>query len=82
MKVLFLPIPDLDHPSYEAIVKTVGEQFDGIDVVVDANGAAGVKLWQVCTNGLDHVDVAYIVSKEIPFAIPLDNKPPCRSRSM
>jgi len=62
--------------------KPLGEQFDGIDVVVDANGAAGVKLWQVCTNGLDHVDVAYIVSKEIPFAIPLDNKPPCRSRSM
>ena len=60
--------------------KPLGEQFDGIDVVVDANGAAGtreivdaahaagVKLWQVCTNGLDHVDVAYIVSKDIPFA--------------
>lgn len=56
------------------------EQFAGIDVVVDPGGAvgtramvdvarqAGVKLWQVTTNGLDHVDVEYFLQQKVPLA--------------
>lgn len=60
--------------------QSIPEQFHGIDVVVDPGGgvgtrpmvdaaqAAGVKLWQVTTNGLDHVDVAYFLEKGVPLA--------------
>jgi D-3-phosphoglycerate dehydrogenase len=55
-------------------------QFAGVDVVVDPGGAvgtremidaaqaAGVKLWQVTTNGLDHVDVEYFLENDVPLA--------------
>jgi D-3-phosphoglycerate dehydrogenase / 2-oxoglutarate reductase len=60
--------------------KPIQCQFENIDVVVDPGGAvgtremidaahhAGVKLWQVTTNGLDHVDVAYFLEKKVPLA--------------
>lgn len=55
-------------------------QFAGVDIVVDPGGAvgtremidaakaAGVKLWQVTTNGLDHVDVEYFMQTQVPLA--------------
>ena len=55
-------------------------QFEGVQVVVDSGGAsatremidaalaAGVKLWQATTNGLDHVDVAYFAERGLPLA--------------
>ena len=55
-------------------------QFEGVQVVVASGGAVGtremidaalaarVKLWQVTTNGLDHVDVAYFVERGLPLA--------------
>ncbi|WP_089718402.1 NAD(P)-dependent oxidoreductase [Candidatus Entotheonella palauensis] len=58
----------------------VAEQFKGIDVVIDPGGAVGtrtlidaalaedVKLWQVTTNGTDHVDVAYFMENGLPLA--------------
>jgi phosphoglycerate dehydrogenase-like enzyme len=58
----------------------VTKQFQGIDVVVaqstsfgthkliDAAAAAGVKLWQVYTTGLDNVDVPYYRRKRVPLA--------------
>ena len=56
------------------------EQFEGVGVVVDPGGAVGtralidaalaadVKLWQVTTNGTDHVDVAYFLEQGLPLA--------------
>ena len=56
------------------------EQFEGVGVVVDPGGAVGtralidaalaadVKLWQVTTNGTDHVDVAYFLDQGLPLA--------------
>ena len=57
----------------------LGPQFDGVRVVVDQGGQAtrpmidagaeaGVVLWQAVTTGLDHTDVAYILSKGIRLA--------------
>lgn len=55
--------------------KPAADQFNEIEVVIDTGGAigthemvdaakaAGVKLWQVTTNGLDHVDTEYILGK-------------------
>jgi phosphoglycerate dehydrogenase-like enzyme len=60
--------------------RPAAEQFEGIDVVVDMGGwastkefieagaAAGVRLWQVATTGLDHVDVACFLEKGVPLA--------------
>ena len=60
--------------------KPFAEQVKGVLVVVDDGGtqgthemidqsiAAGVKLWHVTTNGLDHVDVAYFLEKGMPVA--------------
>jgi D-3-phosphoglycerate dehydrogenase len=53
-------------------------QFEGVDVVVqvmaaphvelmDAAAEAGVKLWQVCSVGLDHTNVAHILEKGLPL---------------
>lgn len=56
------------------------EQVQGVLVIVDDGGsqgtremidasiAAGVKLWHVTTNGLDHIDVAYFLEKGMPLA--------------
>ena len=95
MKILYLKTTEPDHPSFETFVEAIDgrfpidvydpqkpllEQLEGVEVVVDSNGAAGtreiidaahatgVKLWQVCTNGLDHVDAGYILEKGIPFS--------------
>jgi D-3-phosphoglycerate dehydrogenase len=55
--------------------QSMAQQFEEIDVVVDHGGSVGtremmnaaaqngVRLWQVLGTGLDHVDVAYILSK-------------------
>lgn len=54
-------------------------QFKGVDVVIDHGGAAGtrdmanvaagqVRLWQVLGTGLDHFDLEYWRTKEIPVA--------------
>ncbi len=55
-------------------------QFEGVDFVMDPGGSqgtrerikaahdAGVKLWQVTTNGLDKVDVAYFLELGLPLA--------------
>lgn len=60
--------------------KPLAEQLQGVEVVVEAGGesatrelmdagvAAGVKLWQVTTTGLDHVDVAFFLEKGMPLA--------------
>ena len=60
--------------------RPMSEQFEGIGVVLDPGGAVGtrplidaalaadVKLWQVTTNGTDHVDVAYFLEKGMPLA--------------
>lgn len=60
--------------------KPFAEQVQGVLVVVDDGGsqgtremidlsiAAGVKLWHVTTNGLDHIDVAYFLEKGMPLA--------------
>lgn len=60
--------------------RPISEQFEGIEVVIDPGGAvgtrplidaalkAGVKLWQVTTNGTDHVEVAYFLEKGLPLA--------------
>ncbi len=58
----------------------MAEQFQGIGMVLDPGGGCGtrelidaavaaeVKLWQVTTNGTDHVDVAYFFEKGLPLA--------------
>ena len=67
-----------EHVLYDHGVTAAG-QFDGIDVVVDHGGhgtremidagaAAGVRLWQVLTTGLDHTEVDYILSRQLPLA--------------
>jgi phosphoglycerate dehydrogenase-like enzyme len=67
-----------EHVLYDHGVPADG-QFDGIDVVVDHGGhgtremidagaAAGVRLWQVLTTGLDHTEVDYILERNIPLA--------------
>jgi phosphoglycerate dehydrogenase-like enzyme len=54
-------------------------QFQGVDVVIDLGGAAGVRamadaaagkvrLWQILGTGLDHFDLDYWSSKGIPVA--------------
>lgn len=60
--------------------RPMAEQFEGVEVVIDPGGAvgtralidaglaAGVKLWQVTTNGTDHVDVAYFLEQRLPLA--------------
>ncbi len=60
--------------------RPVTEQFEGVEVVIDPGGAVGtrplidaalaadVKLWQVTTNGTDHVDVAYFLEQGLPLA--------------
>lgn len=60
--------------------RPMAEQFAGVSVVVDPGGAVGtralidaalaadVKLWQVTTNGTDHVDVAYFLEQGLPLA--------------
>ncbi len=60
--------------------KPMADQFEGVEVVVDPGGAVGtralidaglaanVKLWQVTTNGTDHVDVAYFLEQGMPLA--------------
>ena len=60
--------------------KPAAPQLEGVQVVIDPGGAvhtrpliddalaAGVKLWQVTTNGTDEVDVAYFLEKELPLA--------------
>ena len=60
--------------------QSIVEQFQGIEVVVDPGGqfgsrnlidtavAAGVKLWQVTTNGTEHVDVAFFLERELALA--------------
>ncbi|HZQ06137.1 MAG TPA: NAD(P)-dependent oxidoreductase [Anaerolineae bacterium] len=40
----------------------------GTRAMIDASKAAGVKLWHVTTNGLDHIDVEYFVEKGMPLA--------------
>ena len=53
------------------------EQFQGMEMVVDLGGAGSrpmidaavdCKFWQVIGTGLDHCDVAYVLSKGIPLA--------------
>jgi len=58
----------------------MAEQFEGVEVVIDPGGAVGtralidaalaanVKLWQVTTNGTDHVDVSYFLGQGLPLA--------------
>jgi phosphoglycerate dehydrogenase-like enzyme len=58
----------------------LAEQLRGVEVVVDQGGGvgtretvdaaaqAGVKLWQVLGTGLDHVDVQYILDRNLPLA--------------
>ena len=58
--------------------KPLGPQFEGIGAVVacagctremiDAALAAGVKLWQVLSVGVDHWDIPYFLEKGMPFA--------------
>lgn len=60
--------------------RPAAEQFVGIDVVVDMGGwastrdlveagaAAGVRLWQVATTGLDHVDLGCFQEMGMPLA--------------
>ena len=59
--------------------KPIGEQFEGVEVVLDIGGwgtrelmdaasDAQVRLWQVQGTGLDHMDVPYLKSKGIMVA--------------
>ena len=60
--------------------KPVAEQFKGAQMVLDPGGGVGtremidaalaedVKLWQVTTNGTDHVDAAYFLEKGLLLA--------------
>jgi phosphoglycerate dehydrogenase-like enzyme len=54
-------------------------QFQGVQVVVDQGGwgtremidaaiSSGAKLWQVIGTGLNHIDVKYILEKNLPLA--------------
>ena len=57
--------------------KPLADQFQGIDVVVELGGAtrnmidaglaAGVKLWQIDSTGLDKVNVAYFLEQGLPL---------------
>lgn len=93
LKVLFLPQPGNDPRWQEEVVKAVaphhdlaiydparpiGEQFAGIDAVLDTGGSVGTRpmydaatdarLWQVLGTGLDHVDIAYMKTKRFAIA--------------
>lgn len=56
----------------------VGEQFAGIDAVLDTGGSVGTRpmydaakdarLWQILGTGLDHVDIAYMKTKRFAIA--------------
>lgn len=60
--------------------KDLTEQFQGVDVVIDFGGmmatpmmidaavAAGARLWQELTTGIDHIDVSYFFQKGLPLA--------------
>jgi phosphoglycerate dehydrogenase-like enzyme len=60
--------------------KPIAEQFQGVGVVVDQGSphgtrqmidaaiAAGVKLWQALSVGVDRTDVAYLLEKGLPLA--------------
>src|SRR5438046_3312115 len=59
--------------------RPLAEQFSGVAVVVDQGGHgtrehidagsdAGVRLWQVLGTGIDHTEVAHILSRGIALA--------------
>ena len=58
--------------------KPLAEQFEGVEVVLDTGGSVGtrqmydaakdVRLWQVLGTGLDHVDIAYMKTKDFMIA--------------
>ncbi|MDE0040965.1 MAG: hypothetical protein OXT74_02935, partial [Candidatus Poribacteria bacterium] len=59
--------------------QSIASQFEGVDVVIDHGGAAGTRemadiaagkvcLWQILGTGIDHFDMDYWRSKEIPVA--------------
>jgi D-3-phosphoglycerate dehydrogenase len=60
--------------------RPIAPQMDGAGVVVDQGGGvgtpatvdaavqAGIRLWQVLGTGLDHVDVQYILDRDLPLA--------------
>lgn len=68
------PVARWDHTQpFEAQLSGVLVVVDegggqGTRAMIDASLAAGVKLWHVTTNGLDHVDVAYFQAKGMPLA--------------
>ena len=74
--VAAIEVPHIDSVYDPA--RPMDEQFRGIDMVVEHRGcsmemidaahAAGVKLWQVLSTGLDKWDVAYFLEKGVPFA--------------
>lgn len=58
--------------------KPLAPQFEGVDVVIDHGGSAGTRamldlagtarLWQILGTGLDHFDLEYWRSKQMPVA--------------
>jgi len=66
---------DLRHLDRQ---RPVGPQFEDVDVVIDTGGSVGtremvdaaknVRLWQILGTGLDHFDMDYWRSKNVPVA--------------
>ena len=69
-----VPVARWDHTwSFDSQLQGILVVVDeggahGTRAMIDASLAAGVKLWHVTTNGLDHVDVAYFREKGMPLA--------------
>jgi phosphoglycerate dehydrogenase-like enzyme len=93
LKVLYLPLENVDPIWQEEVIKAVAprhdlaiydpgkpfsEQFAGVEAVLDLGGSAGTRamydaakdavLWQIIGSGLDHVDIAYMKTREFMIA--------------
>jgi phosphoglycerate dehydrogenase-like enzyme len=55
-------------PQFQNKQVVVDQSGWGTHEMIDAALAGGAKLWQVIGTGLDHIDVAYCLSKGIPIA--------------
>jgi phosphoglycerate dehydrogenase-like enzyme len=55
-------------PQFEGVRVVVDQGGQATRPMIDAGAEAGVVLWQAVTTGLDHTDVAYIISKGIRLA--------------
>ena len=93
LKVLYLPMPNMDPIWQEEVVKAVSpghdlaiydkdrplaNQFAGVEAVLDMGGSVGTRemydaatdarLWQIIGTGLDHIDVAYMKTRDFAVA--------------